>query len=48
MKGREAAEARKAAKTLKVDIDLKAKLSTAMSHTGGFGAYMDEVLVTWL
>ena len=42
------AEARKAAKTQKIDLDLQASLTTAMSHVQGFAGYMQEVVATWL
>ena len=40
------AEARKAAKTQKIDLDLQASLTTAMSHVQGFAGYMQEVVAT--
>lgn len=40
------AEARKAAKTQKIDLDLQASLTTAMSHVQGFAGYMNEVVAT--
>lgn len=42
-----AAMARKAAKSDKIDLDLKASLAQAMSHPGGFDGYMKEVFVAW-
>ena len=40
------AEARKAAKTQKIDLDLQASLTTTMSHVQGFAGYMQEVVAT--
>ena len=40
-------EARNAAKTVKIDLDLKDRLGASMRHADGFAGIMTDVIATW-
>ena len=40
------AEARNAAKTVKIDLDLKDRLGASMRHADGFAGFMTDVIAT--